>query len=115
MTENMILAIVTASVCAIGLFAAIIGFTINHVINSFKDELHQDRLTRAETMRVFGEKVEKVEKFLEKISDEIFKRLGKIEKSANALWHEHDLLKDTGLCQVHTHKRRDDEDEDGTI
>jgi nitrogenase molybdenum-iron protein alpha/beta subunit len=115
MTGDMVLAIVTIGVCAVGLFVAIIGFTVNHVIKSFKDELHQDRIVRAETMKSFGEKVEKVEKFLEKISDEIFKRLNAAEKSVNALWHEHNLIKEAGTCGLHFYKRKDDSEEDGTI
>lgn len=89
-----------------GLFVALFGFTVNYIINSFKAELQQDRNARAESMREFGKKVEKVETFLEKISDEIFTRLNKAEKDINGLWVEHDLIKENGGC--HTHKRETD-------
>jgi hypothetical protein len=91
------------------LFVALLAFTVKYVINSFKSELQQDRITRAESMKTFGEKVEKVETFLEKISDEIFERLRKTEKDIDGLWREHNLFKENGICSVHLHKRKEDD------
>ncbi len=91
------------------LFIALLGFTVKYVINSFKAELQQDRIQRAESMKNFGEKVEKVEAFLEKISDEIFERLRKAEKDIDGLWREHNIFKENGNCSlIHTHSRKDD-------
>jgi hypothetical protein len=88
------------------LFVALLAFTVKYVINSFKAELQQDRITRAESMKSFGEKVEKVEKFLEKISEEIFDRLRKAETDINNLWTEHNLFKESGNCSLlHQHSR----------
>jgi hypothetical protein len=93
------------------LFVALLAFTVKYVINSFKAELQQDRITRAESMKEFGKKVEKVETFLEKIADEIFARLNKAEKDIDNLWTEHDLIKESGGCGiVHIHKRASDKE-----
>ena len=89
------------------LLIALIGFTVNYIINSFKGELQQDRIARAESMKTFGEKVDKVEKFIEKVSDEIFPRLNTLEKSLNGLWREHNLFKNLQGCDLHVHRRTD--------
>jgi hypothetical protein len=90
------------------LFLALFGFTVNYIISSFKNELLQDRLARSETMKIFGEKVDKVERFLEKIADEMFKRMTKAEKDIDTLWAEHDLLKEGNGCGLHNHYRKED-------
>ena len=106
---------ISATALLSGLFALLIGlvgFTVNYIISSFRNELQQDRLARAESMKLFGEKVEKVEAFLEKISEEIFKRLNKAEKDVDNLWTEHDLLKSAGGCGAHIHKRKTDNEQE---
>jgi nitrogenase molybdenum-iron protein alpha/beta subunit len=104
--DNSTLAII-GILCTV--LITVIGFTVNYVIKSFKEELQQDRIVRAETMKNFGDKVDKVEKFLEKISEEMFSRISKVEISVNKLWSEHNLIKEQGFCGVHVHNRRDDD------
>jgi hypothetical protein len=80
-----------------------------YIAASFRSEMRRDRAQREESMNAFAVKVDKIEGYLEKITEEMFERLRSTEFSLGKLWAEHRIIKEMGGCSMKHNLSEDEE------
>lgn len=86
------------------LFSALL-FCVGYIGKQFSREMQTDREQRERVMNDFAHKIDKIEGYLENITNELFERLRKAEASLGTLWAEHRTIKELGGCNLkHNHE-----------
>ena len=71
-----------------------------YIGTQFRNEAQLDREQRDKAMAEFAKKIDKIEGYLERITNEVFERMRKAETSLGNLWSEHRLIKAIGACNL---------------
>lgn len=80
------------------------------IARQFIREMKTDRDQRNATMAEFKEKIDKIEGYLQGITEELFERMRKAESSLGKLWAEHRVIKEIGSCHLMQNHNREDEE-----
>src|SRR6185369_8930232 len=103
--EHMGLILLVTGLLGSGLISCLI-----YIGTQFRNEAQLDREQCDKAMAEFAKKIDKIEGYLERITNEVFERMRKAETSLGNLWAEHRLIKDLGTCN---HKLHAEDEEHG--
>jgi len=91
------------------LFSLLIA-CLGYIGRQFSREMQTDRDQRERVMNDFAHKIDKIEGYLQNITEELFERMRKAEASLCQIWAEHRVIKEIGTCALgkHHHERSED-------